>query len=77
MLRGGMVVGLRGMNNMIRWRNIDEERPADGQDCLTMAKGGVVQGAYDATENNFGAYLFGMTLEWYATQWVPADEVLP
>jgi hypothetical protein len=57
----------------LRWRNMSDEQPADGQRCLTMMKHGLISGCYSTADNNFGGY-YWRDMEWYATAWVPIEE---
>lgn len=58
-----------GMN----WRNISEEKPIDGQDCLTKMKHGILQGQYSAKYDLFEGY-YWTDMEWFAPEWVPVEE---
>ena len=60
----------------IKWRNIDDEKPMDGQDCLTICKHGMIQGDYDERDGYFRGY-YWVDMRWYADKWVPIDEVQP
>jgi hypothetical protein len=59
----------------IAWRNIKEEKPADGQDCITEMKHGIIQGTYSSEDDTFSGY-YWRDMEWYATHWVPVEEVI-
>lgn len=59
----------------IAWRNINEEKPEDGQDCITKMKHGVIQGWWDEEEKVFRRYYWN-ELEWYGSHWAPAEEVV-
>lgn len=61
-------------SNAIKWRNLSEEKPYDGQLCLTKMKHGIISGYYSAKDNDFGAY-YWRDMEWFGTYWVPFEEV--
>lgn len=58
----------------IRWRGIDNEKPSDGQDCITKMKHGIIQGTYSEKDETFGAY-YWRDMEWYASEWAPIEDV--
>ena len=58
----------------IKWRSMKEERPADGQECLTLMKHGLISGFFDAGEAEFSGYYFN-DLNWIAKYWVPIEEI--
>lgn len=60
---------------MLNWRFTEEIIPADGQQCLTYMKYGLLSGEYDAEANEFSTYL-GQEFTWYATKWVPIEDAL-
>jgi len=57
----------------INWRELDNEKPADGQDCITKMKHGIIQGTYCEKDGAFGAY-YWRYMEWYASAWAPIEE---
>ena len=59
---------------MIKWRDVKDDPPTDGMDCLTAMKYGLISGTYDAKGNVFNGYFF-MEICWYAEKWVPVDEI--
>lgn len=59
----------------MRWRNIDDEKPNDGQECLTEMKHGFISGQYCAADRTFGGY-YWRAMEWYASRWVPTEELM-
>ena len=59
---------------MINWHNINEEKPVDGQRCLTKMKHGIISRDYDKETNSFGGY-YWRGMEWYATHWVDIEEI--
>ena len=59
----------------MKWNNMHDKKPADDQDCLTKMKHGLIQGSYRESDGTFGAY-YWRDMEWYATGWIPIEEVL-
>ena len=60
---------------MIRWRDIEIEKPEDYQECLTITKHGIIQGTYNEIGDLFSGY-YWRDMEWYATKWVPIEGIL-
>lgn len=58
----------------LNWRQLELEKPASGQRCLTKMKHGIIEGTFDAEDNDFSAY-YWRDMTWYASQWVPIEEV--
>lgn len=58
----------------LNWRNMNNEKPEDGQNCLTKMKHGLIQGYYDAADNDFSGY-YWRDMYWWAEAWVPIEEV--
>jgi hypothetical protein len=58
----------------MNWRDFNEEKPYDGQECLTKMKHGIIEGRYEADEKCFYGY-YWQEMEWWATHWVPIEEV--
>lgn len=59
---------------MLKWRDMQVEKPDDGQMCLCEMKHGFISGCYDENENNFSGY-YWRDMIWYARKWVPIEEV--
>lgn len=57
----------------MKWRKFEDEKPEDGQECLTKMKHGLISGSYDAEEQAFTGY-YWREMEWWATHWVPIEE---
>lgn len=57
----------------MNWRLMTEERPEDGQECLTKMKHGIIQGHYDASDGTFTGYYWS-DIEWWAKAWMPIEE---
>jgi hypothetical protein len=62
---------------MIKWRDLNKEKPKNYDRCLTQTPSGIIESTYNAPKNNFSNQLgaFG-TLYWSTTEWVPLSEVL-
>jgi hypothetical protein len=58
----------------MNWRKFDDEKPEDGQICLTKMKHGIISGFYNPKESNFSGY-YWQEMEWYASHWIPIEEV--
>ena len=58
----------------MEWIRFDMKKPADGQECLTRMKHGVISGYYDAAEDWFHGYYY-RDIQWFATYWVPIEDV--
>ena len=58
----------------MNWRDMNEEQPIDGQDCLTKMKHGIIQGQYCKEDKTFNAY-YWRSMEWYASEWIPIEEI--
>lgn len=61
---------------MINWIKTSEQKPEDGQDCITDMKHGVIQGRWDASEGTFNGY-YWRDIEWFASRWAPISEANP
>lgn len=57
----------------IKWRDINVEKPEDGQDCITDMKHGIIQGWWNEEEQTFSRY-YWRDMGWSATRWAPAEE---
>ena len=59
---------------IIKWRDIETEKPAPFQQCLTKMKHGIIEGTRLEDEDSFEGYYF-RNLQW-GTRWrVPIEEV--
>ena len=62
------------MSMGLNWRDIDVEKPEDGQACLTIMKHGIIEWCYSTKDNDFGGY-YWTDITWWASKWVPIEEV--
>jgi len=59
----------------VKWIKMDDQKPKDGQECLTTMKHGIISGIYNAQENEFFGY-YWRDIQWSAYEWVPIEEVV-
>ena len=59
----------------LNWRPMSESKPADGQQCLTRMKHGIIEGQYCVEDGTFGQY-YWRDMEWRAQAWIPIEEAL-
>lgn len=59
---------------MLNWRSVKDDPPKGGQRCLTKMKHGLITGYWDPESKTFTGY-YWRDMEWWATHWVPAEEV--
>ena len=58
---------------MFNWRDIQIEKPENGQNCLCEMKHGLISGYYETKDNTFTGYYF-TDITWYASKWIPIEE---
>ena len=57
----------------MKWRLFADEKPEDGQRCLTEMKHGFISGRYQKEDGTFFGY-YWCDMEWYASRWIPIEE---
>ena len=63
------------------WKNINDEKPKDYQECITRTHKGYISGSYNSRENCFfGIYPqsvggYWKEMEWTAEYWSPIEEM--
>jgi hypothetical protein len=57
----------------LKWISIRDRKPANEQVCLTKMKHGIIEGVYDAEEENFTGY-YWTDIIWNAYAWVPIED---
>lgn len=61
----------------MNWIKYNEQKPQDGQQCLTRYKHHLVSGYYCAADEDFQAYIFGKDKQWCSDVWMPIDALPP
>ena len=63
------------INNENHWKDFSQEKPNDGEYCLTSTKNGFIEGHYDEDEDIFRGYYFGNDVQWTTTSWLSYDDL--
>ena len=54
----------------MKWIKLDEQKPDEHTEVLTLMKHGAISGFYDPETDSFHAY-YWRDMEWFATHWMP------